>query len=271
MKAVAVDLARAAGHLLRQHYGTAVNVTHKGSIDLVTDADKASEELILRGLKQRFPDDAILAEESGEQSAANDRRWVVDPLDGTVNFAHQIPHFSVLIALQHAGETVLGVVYDPMRDELYVAERGQGATLNGKPLAVSSATTLIGSLGCSGFAYDRLNGPHDNLREFALMNLVTQGVRRFGSAGLDLAYVAAGRYDFYWEYGLKPWDRLAAELLVTEAGGRVTDNVYILATNGHVHDACEAALQTSLQHEPNSREAAKAHLPETLAALINRP
>lgn len=264
MKAVAVDLARAAGAALRTRYGTNVNVAHKGAIDLVTDADKAAEEIIIAGLRKRFPDDAILAEESGDHASSNDRRWVVDPLDGTVNFAHQIPHFSVLIALQHAGETVLGVAYDPMRDELFLAEKGKGATLNGKPIAVSSASALINSLGCSGFAYDRLNGPHDNLREFALVNLVTQGVRRFGSAGLDLAYVACGRYDFYWEYGLKPWDRVAAELMVTEAGGRVTDHDYILATNGHLHDACEAALQTSLQHEANSREAAKAHLPPEL-------
>lgn len=264
MKSVAVELARAAGEVLRQHYGKAVNVQRKGAIDLVTDADKASEDLIIAGLREHFPDDAILAEESGGVSARSDRRWIVDPLDGTVNFAHGIPHFSVLIALQQAGETVLGVVYDPMRDELFVAEKGAGATLNGEPLHVSSASALIDSLGCSGFAYDRLNGPHDNLREFALMNLVTQGVRRFGSAGLDLAYVACGRYDFYWEYGLKPWDRLAGELLVKESGGVVSDHDYILATNGNLHDACERALQTSLRYPANSREAVRLHLPPEL-------
>ncbi len=279
--AFAVERARAGGEVLRRHFARGVEVRHKGDIDLVTDADLAAEAELIGGIRARYPDHAILAEESGE-AGQGEVRWIIDPLDGTVNFAHGIPHFSVLLAVQRrTGDrftTEIGVVYDPTRDELFVAERGSGATLNGKPIHVSKTARLIESLGVTGFAYDRLRGPHDNHAEFCALNLVTQGVRRFGSAGLDLAYVASGRFDLYWEYGLKPWDLSAGALLVEEAGGTVTDlsggakdtslGGEVLATNGLTHAATVAALASAGRHPTNDRAAVIDHLPPAIAASL---
>ncbi|HSI05451.1 MAG: inositol monophosphatase family protein [Myxococcota bacterium] len=280
---LAIERARAGGDILRRCFANGVGVRHKGDIDLVTDADLAAESEIISGIRARHPDHAVLAEESGEEGQG-DVRWIIDPLDGTVNFAHGIPHFSVLIAVQersHAGfSTQIGVVYDPMREELFVAERGRGATLNGKPIHVSKTARLIDAMGVTGFAYDRLRGPHDNHAEFCALNLVTQGVRRFGSAGLDLAYVASGRFDLYWEYGLKPWDLSAGALLVVEAGGKVTDLAggvkdpsqggEVIASNGLTHAATVAALASAAKHPVNDRAAVIDHLPPAIAEGLRR-
>lgn len=284
MRGLAVSLARASGALLRHHFVSGVKVTHKGEIDLVTDADHASEKAIIGGIRALHPDHAVLAEETGAEGQGADIRWIVDPLDGTVNFAHGLPHFSVLIAVQTktAGgyRTDLGVTYDPMRDELFVAERGHGATLNGAPIRVSSTSRLIEALGVTGFSYDRLRSTQDNHAEFCAMNLATRGVRRFGSAGLDLAYVASGRFDFYWEYGLKPWDLAAGALIVEEAGGRLTDlrgeaidpsfGGAILATNGPTHDPTVGVLASALEHPINDRAAVLDFLPESIAADLRK-
>ncbi len=281
--AFAVERARAGGEVLRRYFASGVGVRHKGDIDLVTDADVAAEAEIIGAIRARYPEHGLLAEESGEEGQG-DVRWIIDPLDGTVNFAHGIPHWSVLIAVQQrTGDrftTEIGVVYDPTRDELFVAERGKGATLNGKPIRVSKTARLIDSMGVTGFAYDRLRGPHDNHAEFCALNLVTQGVRRFGSAGLDLAYVANGRFDLYWEYGLKPWDLVAGALLVAEAGGRVTDLAgaaidpslggEVAATNGATHSGLVAALASARQHPANDRAAVVDHLPVEMAKGLIR-
>ncbi len=283
LAAFAVARARAAGEVLRRYFANGVGVRHKGDIDLVTDADLAAEADIIGGIRERFPEHGVLAEESGE-AGQGDMRWIIDPLDGTVNFAHGIPHFSVLLALQERSgggfRTVIGVVYDPMRDELFVAERGRGATLNGQPLGVSAHARLIDAMGVTGFSYDRLRATRDNHAEFCALNLVTQGVRRFGSAGLDLAYVACGRFDLYWEYGLKPWDLCAGALLVEEAGGRVTDLAgspkdaslggEVVATNGRTHAATIAALAEARKHPVNDRAAVVDHLPPAMADELRK-
>jgi myo-inositol-1(or 4)-monophosphatase len=272
-------LARSAGDVLTEAFARGVQVSHKGAIDLVTTADKDSEACIIAGIRRAFPDDAILAEESGARAAGGPRRWVIDPLDGTVNFAHGLPHWCVLIAVQErqrdgAYATVAGVTWDPLRREEFVAVRGQGARLNDVPIAVSTTARLIDSVGATGFGYDRLFRGDDNHAEFCRLNLLTQGVRRFGSAGLDLAYVACGRYDFYWEYRLNPWDLAPGVLLVQEAGGRVTDlgggpgptaDGTLLSSNGPLHDPCMAALASSLQVPVNGRQGLAAQLPPELA------
>lgn len=218
------SLAREAGAVLKSYFEGELEVNSKSAqIDLVTQADLASEQLILDRIRERFPDHAILSEEAGE-SGAHDYYWVVDPLDGTVNFAHGMPHYAVSIGIRRGMETVLGVVYDPERDELFWAERGAGAYLRRRDgterrLQVSEAKSLGESLLATGFPYDRATNPANNVAEFARVILRVQGVRRAGSAALDLAYVAAGRYDGYWEYRMKPWDTVAGSLLVMEAGG----------------------------------------------------
>ncbi|HYN90082.1 MAG TPA: inositol monophosphatase family protein [Ardenticatenaceae bacterium] len=220
----AISLALEAGATLRGFFEAELDVRSKSSeIDLLTQADLASESLILDRIRERFPGHAILSEEAGE-SGTHDFYWVVDPLDGTVNFAHGMPHYCVSIALRRGFETIAGVVYDPERDELFWAERGAGAYLrraNGseRRLRVGSARNLQESLLATGFPYDRATNPANNLAEFNRIILRVRGVRRAGSAALDLAYVAAGRYDGYWEYRMKPWDTAAAALMVVEAGG----------------------------------------------------
>lgn len=220
---IAVSAARQAGELLRTRFRTGLVANHKAtSIDLVTQADTESEALILGVLRRAFPDYGILAEEGGGNHAASDFTWLVDPLDGTTNFAHGYPQFSVSIALRCRDELVLGVVYDVMRDELYTAIRGQGATLNSQGIRVSGAPGLSHSLLVTGFPYDRQINPDNNLDHFGAFLLRAQGVLRLGSAALDLCAVAAGRLDGYWEFKLKPWDVAAGALMVTEAGGRIS-------------------------------------------------
>lgn len=249
----AVQTAREAGRILAERFGRITEVSHKGEIDLVTEADLASERFIIERIRNYYPRHAILAEESGPSDAGERRSdyvWIVDPLDGTTNYAHGYPVFAVSIALEHQGEILLGVVYDPMRDELFAAERGAGATLNGRRIRVSDVEDLNKAMLCTGFPYDvRERG--EFARHFRNFIMTAQAVRRDGSAALDLAYVASGRFDGFWEEGLNPWDVAAGALLVEEAGGRVTDyqgrpfSIYrapVLASNGLVHEAMMRVL-----------------------------
>jgi myo-inositol-1(or 4)-monophosphatase len=255
MLSFAVELALEAGKVLKEGLGRPHDIRFKGEIDLVTEMDLASEAVILGGIRARFPDHAILSEEAGAGAGAADDtkpayRWVVDPLDGTTNYAHGVPIFCVSIGLEHHGERVLGVIYAPMLDELYAAERGQGATLNGRPLQVSRTEALNRSLLVTGFPYD-VQVKATNLQHFGAFIHKAQAVRRLGSAAIDLAWVAAGRFDGFWEPRLAPWDLCAGTLLVEEAGGRVTGygggpfsihGKEVLATNGRIHDAMCAVL-----------------------------
>ena len=263
-----------AGGILREYYGSGYEVESKGGIDLVTTADHAVEEFILGWIASRYPQDGVLAEESGGRDGTSEFRWVIDPLDGTVNFAHGLGHFSVLVALQEKRqdgfETLVSWTLDPMREELFVAQKGKGATLNGSRIRVSETTLLRQSLLCTGFGYDRLTNEADNHREFCRMNLLTRGVRRFGSAGLDLAYVACGRYDGFWERGLNPWDIAAGLLLVAEAGGVVTSvegtavelNVgSVLSANPKIYTPLKKALESAQEVPINSRKGIAAFLP----------
>ena len=274
----AVELARGAGTILRGYYERGdAKVGHKSTlIDLVTDADKTSEAYILGALGERFPDHAVVAEESGVGRQEGPWRWIVDPLDGTVNFAHSI---AAQRHTAHGYETELGVTFDPLRDELFLAERGRGATLNGQPMAVSDTTRLIDAIGATGFMYNRLFTTRDNHAEFCRMNLLTQGVRRSGSAGLDLAYVACGRYCFFWEYALNSWDLAGGALLIQEAGGRVTNlgvdtlDVFqgtVLAANGRLHAEAARALAAAGRLPIGSREGLEGFLPAELVAQIER-
>ncbi|MGH6689917.1 MAG: inositol monophosphatase family protein [Gammaproteobacteria bacterium] len=243
---LAIEAARAAGELLRGELTGARRIAFKGApTNLVTEMDARAEELILGRLRAAFPDDAILAEESGAAAGPSGRRWIVDPLDGTTNYAHGLPLFGVSIALEVAGRIEVGVVYDPVHEELYVAERGAGASVNDRRLAVSAVPTLDESLVATGFPYNIRETADNNLAEYAAFSLRAQGVRRLGSAVLYLAWVAAGRLDGYWELRTGPWDVAAGSLLVEEAGGRVTgvdgapvdiDKPSVLASNGLVHD-----------------------------------
>lgn len=217
------SLARKAGEILRAGYKHRHQIDYKGSIDIVTEVDRQSEAFLLGEIRRRFPADRILAEESGRQVGDECCIWYVDPLDGTVNYAHDVPFFSISIAFQMDGELRLGVVYDPLRDECFSAERGKGAWLNGTPIRVSQAQDLLHSLLVTGFPYDIRENADNNLGNYAHLSLLTQGVRRMGSAALDLAYVACGRFEGYWELRLNPWDVAAGGLIAQEAGGTVTD------------------------------------------------
>jgi myo-inositol-1(or 4)-monophosphatase len=216
-------LARQAGEILRLGYEQEHQVDYKGAIDLVTEIDHQSEELVLAEIQRLFPGHQIVSEEIGLVPGRLDDQWFVDPLDGTVNYAHGIPFFSVSIAYAHKGVVTLGVVYDPMRDELFAAERGQGASLNGRRLQVSQVTELLRSLLVTGFPYDTWSTSRNNLENYGRFAKLTQGVRRLGSAALDLGYVAAGRLEGYWELSIKPWDVAAGGLIASEAGATVTN------------------------------------------------
>jgi myo-inositol-1(or 4)-monophosphatase len=218
-------LAREAGAILRAGYSKEHQVNYKGVIDLVTEVDHESEAFLLGEIQGKFPDHHIFAEESGIIQGDDDHIWYVDPLDGTVNYAHHIPIFTVSIAYASRGQLMLAAVYEPMRDEMFAAERGKGARLNGKPIQVSTATDLQRSLLVTGFPYDAWNTSQDNFANFVHFGKLSQGVRRLGSAALDLCYVAAGRFDGFWEMALKPWDVAAGGLIAEEAGAQVT-NVY---------------------------------------------
>jgi myo-inositol-1(or 4)-monophosphatase len=240
----AVRVAKDAGRLLRDRLGTNIQVGHKGAINIVTDLDLASEQLIREAIATYYPRHEVLAEEGGLAESRSDYRWIVDPLDGTTNYAHGYPVFCVSIALEHKGEVILGVVYDPMRDELFTAERGAGAALNNRPIRVSSTGDLMQSLLSTGFPYDIRTSTWTNLDHWSNFAMNAQALRRDGAAALDLCYVACGRFDGFWELNLSPWDTAAGALVVEESGGRVSDfegkafsnyGPQILASNGLIH------------------------------------
>jgi myo-inositol-1(or 4)-monophosphatase len=246
---VAEGIARQAGALLRGFYEKGVTAEYKGDVDLVTEADRASEALIVEKLKTAFPGHGIYGEEGTRDGLESEFRWYVDPLDGTTNFAHGFPFFCVLLGLERRapglaadadGELIAGVTYDPMRDEMFSVERGKGAWLIGRPIKVSKTATLQESLTATGFPSQKRH-ENPNIHFYQQITLRSHGVRRVGSAGLDLAYVACGRLDGFWEFNLNPWDTSAGVLLVEEAGGSVThfaggrftlDSREVLATNG---------------------------------------
>lgn len=256
--AVAEATAREAGALLRGLHGRVRDIHHKGTVDLVTEADRASEALIAERLHAAFPDDSLLAEEgTGRAGRDAPRLWIVDPLDGTTNFAHGHPVFAVSIAFCRAGIPQAGVVYDPLRDELFSGLRGGSATCNGTPLQVSATARLIDAMLATGFAYDESERPR-NLPYFGRFVMETQAVRREGAAALDLCYVAAGRYDGYWERAIAPWDVAAAGLILELAGGRLTRYdgspfdpfvSELVASNGHLHqDMLRSIAEVTAQH-----------------------
>ena len=250
---VAIDAARAAGQLLHTELRRPRRIGYKGTpTNLVTEMDTRAEELVVGRLVAAFPDDAILAEERGAQAGRSGRRWIIDPLDGTTNYADGAPVFAVSIGLETAGRVELGVVYDPSRDELYVGERGRGATVNGQPLAVSATATLDESLLSTGFPANIRETDDTNLREYAAFAVRSRGIRLMGSAVLDLAWLAAGRFDGLWALSLGPWDVAASGLFIEEAGGRITnltggpldlDAPAVVASNGRIHDAVLAVLR----------------------------
>jgi myo-inositol-1(or 4)-monophosphatase len=249
----AIQTARDAGQILLEKFGRKINVSKKGDINLVTEADLASEALIIEQIKSYYPKHSILAEEAGNAvviGGENRWKWIIDPLDGTTNFTHGYPCFCVTLALEHDGDIVLGVTYDPTRDELFAAERGRGASLNNKPIRVSETEQLSEALVVTGFPYD-FKEKTDFARHLYEFLVQARGVRRDGSAAIDMAYVACGRFDGFWEEGLNPWDMAAGLLLIEEAGGRVSTytesrfDLYsppILATNGLIHSQMAKVL-----------------------------
>lgn len=247
----AIDTARYAGSLLLEGLTRRRTIALKSAYEVVTDVDRASEEAIVAAIRRTFPDHAILAEEGSGLERTSPFLWIIDPLDGTNNYAHGFPFFSVSIALMEHDDLILGVVFDPIRDELFYAERGVGSWCNQQRLRVSDTPTLAASLVSTGFPYDYATTTDNNARQFVRIQARTQGVRRAGSAALDLAYVAAGRLDAHWELRLKPWDTAAGALLVLEAGGRLSDwngqpwspwNDRLVASNGRIHNELIAAL-----------------------------
>ncbi len=248
---VALEVARRAGQLLREGFGSNHRFSLKTSrLDLVTEYDRAAEELIIKAIRSEFPQHGLLGEEGSSYRADSEYRWLIDPLDGTTNFAHGYPVFAVSIALARGEELLLGVVYNPVLEELFFAERGRGASLNGSPIRVSEIDSLSRALLATGFPYDpgRIGL---NLRLFERFIYRAQAIRRDGSAALNLCYVACGRFDGFWELDLKPWDIAAGALIVREAGGKVTDfrgrgfSLYgneVLASNGRLHPEMVAVL-----------------------------
>lgn len=247
-----VQLARCAGTVLREGASQPRQIDKKGPFDLVTNVDRASEALIIAAIRERFPDHGILAEEGGGVQSDSPWLWVIDPLDGTNNFAHDFPYYCVSLGLLYERAPYLGVVYDPTRDQLFTAQRGGGAHLNGAPIRVSSAASLGDSLLSTGFPYDFATNERNNAAEFARVHRLVQGIRRAGSAALDLASVACGRLDAHWEFWLKPWDSSAAALILLEAGGMITDadggewtpwSTSMVASNGQIHAELLAAIR----------------------------
>ncbi len=276
----AIAIARAAGAILREGYGRHGTIDNQGGIDLVTAYDRRSETFLVQELGRRFPGHAILGEEGGAagrgeevggagqgaevrtEGGAAPYRWILDPLDGTTNFAHNYPFFAVSVALEVQGVRTLGVVYDPLREECFAARRGHGATLNGVPIRVTAESRLARALAATGFAYDVHEKPEETLRFFAPFLARVQGIRRDGSAALNLAYLACGRFDLFWEVKLHPWDIAAAVLLVEEAGGTVTDfaggpvpwdGFEVAGSNGVLHAALLDVLRLIPRLSPPAR------------------
>lgn len=252
MLELALQAARAAGTVLLEKFETGVVIEHKGDVDLVTEADRAAEAAAVATIRAACPGHDILAEEGDYGRHASMHRWIIDPLDGTTNFAHGFPWFAVSLAYEFDAVVTIGVVHNPYTRETYVAQRGKGAFLNGRRLQVSNTSRIGDALLATGFPYDRKTTPVNNYDHFVNMQQAAQACRRPGAASLDLACVAAGRFDGYWEMKLKPWDMAAGQLLVTEAGGRVSDfdggaftllGQECLASNGLIHAAMIEVLQ----------------------------
>jgi myo-inositol-1(or 4)-monophosphatase len=266
------SIAREAGALLMEYFHQHVKIEYKGDVDLVTVADRESEAFILEEIRREFPTHDVMGEEGTRIETGSDYKWYVDPLDGTTNFAHGYPVFCVSLAVEHGGERIAGVVYDPTRDEMFAAEKGSGARLNGETIRVSSTPRLVESLVATGFpSHKRHKNP--NIYFYHQLTLRSHGVRRAGSAALDLCNVASGRYDGFWEFNLNPWDTAAGVLIVEEAGGRVTDfaggpfqlaSRETLASNGLIHDTLLAEFQAifagrGLEELPSPVAYAKEH------------
>ena len=266
------SIAREAGSLLMDHFRRRVKIEYKGSADLVTIADRQSEALILERIRRDFPAHDVMGEEGTRIETGSDYKWYVDPLDGTTNFAHGFPVFCVSLAVEFQGERIAGVIYDPTRDEMFTAEKGSGARLNGDPMHVSKTPTVSESLVATGFPSQKRH-KNPNIFFYHHLTLHSHGVRRAGSAALDLCNVAAGRFDGFWEFNLNPWDTAAGVLIVEEAGGRVTnfsggpfqiDSRETLASNGLVHDALIGEFQAvfsgkALEELPSPATYAKDH------------
>lgn len=252
---VARQAAEEAGKILNRHFGQVKKIEKKGDIDLVTEADLLSENTILNTIARYFPRDSVLTEEAGELIQLPERVWIIDPLDGTTNYAHEFPFFGISIAMEHEKECVLGVVYNPHTDELFEAAKGSGAYLNRRRIHVSQTKKLQDSLLVTGFPYDVYENPQGVMECFQKMLVRAQGVRRPGSAALDLCYVASGIFDGYWEQRLHPWDTAAGVVIVQEAGGIVTTfknshytpyDPSIVASNPFIHKAMIDALNAPL-------------------------
>ena len=251
-KRVGTEAAYNGAKILRDHFGQISHIGHKGTFDLVTEADTASEKEIIQTIRSTFPDHAILAEESGINSGNAEYKWIIDPLDGTTNYAHQFPIFSIAIALSVGDEIALGLVLNPMDGELFAAISGKGATLNETPIRVSPTDSVHKSLLVTGFSYDFSEIIEPVMQRFSVCQDRSQGVRRLGSAALDICYVACGRFDAFWEQNLKPWDKAAAAVIALEAGAMITDfanqpfaleQKEILVSNGAIHQEMISLLE----------------------------
>ncbi len=249
---VAISAAEKGARMLKMRFGNISEVRKKAAEEIVTEADTESEKEIISHIRSNFPAHGILSEECGLKTGASDFKWIIDPLDGTVNFAHQVPVFCISIALAFKDDIVLGVVLNPLNGEFFSAIKRQGAQLNGQSIQVSSISTLTDSLLVTGFAYNLKETFEPVIARYGNCLMAAQGMRRLGSAALDLCYVACGRFDGYWEQNLKPWDTAAGSLIAVEAGGTVTtfsnqpytpDKVEILATNGHIHQEMVGLLK----------------------------
>jgi len=257
---VAQEAALKSGRMLKENIHEESKIDYKGAINLVTHFDTESQKMIIEHICSRFPEHDILAEEGLSQKKGAEFRWLIDPLDGTTNFAHKFPVFCVSIALEKIGEVILGVVYDPMSDEMFCALKGEGAILNERKIGVSSVDDLDRSLVATGFPYDIRESAVNNIDHFNNFLTRVQAIRRCGSAAIDLCYVACGRFDGYWELKLNPWDVAAGALIVKEAGGRISDfknreynihGVETLATNGLIHQQMLDVLKLSKNVEIN--------------------
>ncbi|MGC8579117.1 MAG: inositol monophosphatase family protein [bacterium] len=251
---IAIRAAKSAGKIINKRIDTYKSVSYKGTVDLVTDVDRLSEECIINTITRSFPGHSILSEEIGGISKEGDYKWIIDPLDGTTNFFHSYPFVSVSIAVEHKGALIIGVVYDPIRKELFYAVKGKGAFLNNKRIHVSNVKTIEQSLLATGFPYDIRTSKENNLDNWVKFIKKAQAIRRDGSAALDLCYVACARFDGFWEIKLKPWDVASGTLIVQEAGGSVTNfkgepySIYtdkIVASNSHIHSILVDVLNSS--------------------------
>ncbi len=240
------------GAVLKEHYGDSQNITYKGKLDLVTDTDRKTEDAIVKFLNRECPDHGILTEEQQEIAGSAPYRWILDPLDGTTNYAHGYPFFCVSLACEQNGTVIWGTVYDPLRNECFTAAKGCGALLNGHPIQVSTTGDIDRALLCTGFPYDVHECSENNLDHFTRFIKSARAIRRDGAAALDLCYVAAGRFDGFWELKLKPWDIAAGCLIVAEAGGRVTDYAgrpcgltqgEVIASNALLHESMVKIIQ----------------------------